>query len=139
MLRDVNGIKTTEVHVEDLKTYVTPNLQNPAPFQVSIMRMAGAGKGKGYKMPSQTRPRHEEDRAQEVHTTSEAEAELAAQLLAERSESRAMPTPFLFPEGRESQDAGEASLVQLSEAATEEELENLLLADSDSEMPPVED
>ena len=54
----------------------------------------------------------------EVHTTSEAEAELAAQLQAERSESRAMPTPFLFPEGRESQDAGEASLVQLSEAAT---------------------
>ena len=50
-----------------------------------------------------------------------------------------MPTPFLFPEGKESQDAGEASLVQLTDAATEEEIENLLLADSDSEMPLVED
>ena len=29
MLRDVNGDKTTKVHVEDLKTYVTPNLQTP--------------------------------------------------------------------------------------------------------------
>ena len=115
-----------------------PQTYRPLPFQVSIMRMAGAGKGKGYKMPSQTRPRREEGRALEVHTTSEAEVELAAQLLAERSESRATPTPFLFPEGRESQDAGEASLVQLSDAATEKELENLL-ADSDSEMPLVED
>ena len=90
-------------------------------------------------MPSQTRPRRDEGRALDIHTTLEAEGELAAQLRAERSESRAMPTPFLFPEGRESQDAGEAPIVQLSDAATEEELENLLQADSDSEMPLVED